>query len=138
MLFRSGAYSFLRKRTTVIDGEKKGSIYQLTDVVRRDGQEFETKRIISAREYNSCFRSRDLSRYIVRQERISFLYKSQSFTIHAYLTPSPGLCILHAQAESTDHESSVIDLPDFLDIDRELKQDDESTYGSYALSVIHE
>ena len=133
----SGGYSFIRKRTTIDkDGERKGSIYQLTDVVRRDGQEFETKRIISAREYNSCYRSRDMSRHIVRQERISFLYKLQSFTIHVYKTPSPGLCILHAQVESSDNESSVVDLPDFLHIDRQLEQNDESTYGSYALSVI--
>jgi len=130
-----GAYSFIRKRTT--NGEKKGSIYQLTDVIRRDGQEFETKRIISAREYNASYRSRDLSRHIVRQERISFLYKLQSFTIHVYQTPSTGTCILHAQVESTDDETPVVELPDFLDIERRLKQDDESTYGSCALSVIH-
>lgn len=135
----SGAYSFIRKRTTVDkDGEKQGSIYQLTDVLKKDGQVFETKRIISAREYNASYRSRDLSRHIVRQERISFLYKLQSFTIHVYETPSPGLCILHAQVESTNDETPVVDLPDFLDIDRLLEQNDKSTYGSYALSVIHE
>lgn len=134
------AYSFIRKRTMVTrKGEKKGSIYQLTDVIRRDGQQFETKRIISAREYNASFRSRDLSRHIVRQERISFLYKLQSFTIHVYQTPSPGVCVLHAQVESTDDdETPVVEIPDFLDIDRRLRQSDESTYGSYALSVIHE
>ncbi|MGK3738699.1 MAG: hypothetical protein ACI90V_005546, partial [Bacillariaceae sp.] len=47
-----GAYSFIRKRTT--NGEKKGSIYQLTDVIRRDGQEFETKRIISGTSMYIC------------------------------------------------------------------------------------
>lgn len=90
-----------------------------------------------AREYNASYRSRDLSRHIVRQERISFLYKLQSFTIHVYQTPSTGTCILHAQVESTDDETPVVELPDFLDIERRLKQDDESTYGSCALSVIH-
>jgi len=135
----SGSYSFIRKRTKVDeDGEKQGSIYQLTDVMKRDGEVFETKRIISAREYNASFRSRDLSRHIVRQERISFLYKLQSFTIHSYDTPSPGLCILHAQVETNDNEDPVVDLPDFLDIDRLLGQNDESTYGSYALSVVHD
>ena len=135
----SGSYSFIRKRTKVDeDGEKQGSIYQLTDVMKMDGEVFETKRIISAREYNASFRSRDLSRHIVRQERISFLYKLQSFTIHSYDTPSPGLCILHAQVETNDNEDPVVDLPDFLDIDRLLGQNDESTYGSYALSVVHD
>ena len=135
----SGSYSFIRKRTKVDDdGEKQGSIYQLTDVMKRDGEVFETKRIISAREYNASYRSRDLSRHIVRQERISFLYKLQSFTIHSYDTPSSGLCILHAQVETNDNEDPVVDLPDFLDIDRLLGQNDESTYGSYALSVVHD
>jgi len=50
------AYSFIRKRTTVArKGEKKGSIYQLTDVIRRDGQQFETKRIISGTFYVYTF-----------------------------------------------------------------------------------
>ena len=134
-----GTYSFIRKRTTIDkDGEKQGSTYQLTDVTKKDGKVYETKRIISAREYNASYRSRDLSRNIVRQKRISFLYKLQSFTIHEYNAPSPGLCILHAQVESNDTETPVVDLPDFLDVDRPLEQNDESTYGSYALSVIHE
>ncbi len=104
--------------------------------MNKDGEVFETKRIISAREYNASHRSRDLSRHIVRQERISFLYKLQSFTIHIYDTPSPGLCILHAQVENNDNADLVVDLPDFLNIDRFLGQKDESTYGSYALSLV--
>ena len=118
------------------DGEKQGSIYQLTDVTKKNGEVFETKRIISAREYNTSYRSRDLSRHIVRQERISFLYKLQSFTIHIYQTPSQGLCILHAQVENSDNEDPEVDLPEFLKIDRLLGQDDESKFGSYALSVV--
>jgi predicted ATPase len=134
----SGAYSFIRKRTTIDkDGEKQGSVYQLTDVVRKNGEIFETKRIISGREYNASYKSRDPSRYIVRQERISFLYKSQSFTIHVFEQPSPGLCILHAQVESNDNETPMVELPEFLDIDRPLGENDETVYGSYALSVIN-
>ena len=134
-----GAYSFIRKRTTIGEGGKKqGSVYQLTDVAKKDGQVFETKRIISAREYNASYKSRDPSRHIVRQERISFLYKTQSFTIHNYEQPSPGLCILHAQVESKDNETPIVDLPDFLEIDRLLEKSDEDTYGAYSLSVIRD
>ena len=133
----SGAYSFIRKRTTIgNDGEKQGSIYQLTDVAKKDGEVFETKRIISAREYNASYRSRDLSRHIVRQERISFLYNTQSFTIHIYEQPSPGLCILHAQVENKDNEIPVVELPDFLDVERPLEQSDKKAYGAYSLSII--
>jgi len=134
----SGAYSFIRKRTTIgSDGEKQGSTYQLTDVSKKGGEVFETKRIISAREYNASYKSRDLSRYIVKQERISFLYKSQSFTIHIYNQPSPDLCILHAQVESKDNEPPVVDLPKFLTVERPLGQSDESSHGAYSLSIIH-
>ena len=134
----NGAYSFIRKRATFDEnGSKQGSTYQLTNVKKKDGEIFETKRIISPREYNTSFRSRDPSRHIVRQERISFLYKLQSFTIHVYNTPSPGLCILHAQVENSDNEDPVVNLPNFLAVDRLLGKSDESKYGSYALSVVH-
>lgn len=42
-------------------------------------------RIITAREYNTAYKSRDPSRHIIVQKRISFLYKLQSFTIHVGL-----------------------------------------------------
>mmetsp|Transcript_12386 Transcript_12386/g.29410 ORF Transcript_12386/g.29410 Transcript_12386/m.29410 type:complete len:405 (+) Transcript_12386:208-1422(+) len=133
----SGGYSFIRKRITFNENEsRQGSTYQLTDVTKKGGEIFETKRIISQREYNTSFRSRDPSRHIVRQERISFLYKLQSFTIHIYNTPSAGLCILHAQVENSDNKDPVVELPEFLDIDRLLGKKDESDYGSYALSAV--
>jgi hypothetical protein len=100
------------------------------------GEIIEQKRIISAREYSAAYKSRDLSRHIVRQERISFLFELQSFTIHVYENPSPGLCILHAQVESTHDEAPVVKLPGFLDVERQLGAKDEGKFGSYALSVI--
>ena len=98
----------------------------------------ELKRIISAREYNAAYKSRDLTRHIVKQQRISFLHEQQSFTVHVYETPASasGLCILHAQVESIQDEKPVVKLPDFLDVERELGPEDEARYGSYALSVI--
>lgn len=77
-------YSFIRKRTNLdADGRKLGSVYQLTTVTRSpSGNTIEEKRIITAREYSSAFLTRDTRRHIVHQQRISFLYKLQSFTIH--------------------------------------------------------
>lgn len=77
-------YSFIRKRITVDNKQnRRGEAYQLTTVQRNsEGALFEQKRIISSREYNTAYKSRDLSRHIIRQERISFLYKLQSFAIH--------------------------------------------------------
>ena len=78
------AYSFIRKRTTVDKKRnRRGTVYQITTVQRSDdGEVIEQKRIITGREYAAAFKSRDVSRHIIRQERISFLYKFQSFTIH--------------------------------------------------------
>lgn len=134
----TGSYRFVRRRIAVRnDGKAKGSVYQLTEVQRTSaGQEIEQKRIISGREYAASIKSRDVSRHIIRQQRICFLYKLQSFTIHVYQSPSPGLCILHAQVESTADEVPVVDLPEFLDVERRLELSDEDHYGSYVLSLV--
>lgn len=101
-------YSFIRKRTQVSvasgDGATKTSaeIYGQTTVKRtNDGHEVEIKRIISKREYNMLYKARDMSRNIVKQTRISFLWNMQSFTIHIYSQPIKvkDLCVLHCQLE---------------------------------------
>ena len=134
------AYSFIRKRITVDKNNKRlGAVYQLTTVQRTpEGEVIEQKRIITAREYNTSYKSRDLSRHIIRQERISFLYKLQSFTIHIYENPSSdGLSILHAQVETSHGEELSVDVPPFLDIVRRLQGSaDEQEYGAYSLSLI--
>lgn len=78
------AYSFIRKRTTIDKhGNKRGSVYQLTTSQESStGEVIEQKRIITAREYAAAYKTRDPTRHIILQERISFLYKLQSFTVH--------------------------------------------------------
>jgi hypothetical protein len=166
------AYSFVRKRTTIDKKlNKRGSVYQLTTVqTTSEGETIEQKRIITAREYNAAYKTRDTTRHIICQERISFLYQLQSFTIHVsmppscrisglfassreyadtltfrklrlsqvYETPSPGLCILHAQVESTEKEVPDVHLPPFLEVDRQLQgEEDEKKYGAYGLSLMN-
>jgi len=81
---KNESYSFIRKRTTIDKNRnRKGSVYQLTTAqLSSTGEVIEQKRIISAREYSSAYKTRDCSRHIITQERISFLYKLQSFTVH--------------------------------------------------------
>eukprot|EP00934_Nitzschia_sp_Nitz4_P002213 Nitzschia sp. Nitz4//scaffold376_size14603//8852//10148//NITZ4_008921-RA/size14603-augustus-gene-0.17-mRNA-1//-1//CDS//3329549661//2213//frame0 len=134
-------YSFIRKRTTIDKmGNRRGEVYQLTNVQKTsDGEIVEHKRIITAREYSASYKSRDTSRHIILQERISFLYNLQSFTIHVFQTPqaSEGLCILHAQVECSPNEEPEVMLPPFLEIDRRLQgPQDESDFGAYSLSII--
>lgn len=100
-----------------------------------DGQRIEVKRIITAREYNSAFKTRDRNRHIVRQTRICFLWRMQSFTIHIYKEPIAGLCILHAQSESEVNG----DIPPFLSVDRVLtnSEEDAKNYGAFNISLIN-
>jgi len=82
--FYKDEYSFVRKRTHILkDGSIAGSVYGVTQVQETsDGHVVEKKRIINKREYFASLKQRDLSRHEIRQKRISFLYKHQSFNIH--------------------------------------------------------
>jgi len=134
-------YSFIRRRTNVNHqtGKREGSVYQITTAQWTDqGELIEQKRIISYREYMAASWTRDQSRHVVQQRRISFLYNKQSFVVHIYESPAAGLCILHAQVEGNGDPK--VDLPPFLDVDRRLMDsddnDDKDQYGAYNLSII--
>lgn len=141
-------YSFIRRRTNVdANGNEAGSVYQLTTVFHAADEMIEQKRIISEREYRTAALSRDTSRHIVQQRRISFLYAKQSFTIHSYQKPVDQLLILHAQVEGkkedgTDAAASAVSeppvtLPPFLPVERRLtnSKEDEQKYGAYSISL---
>lgn len=118
-------YSFIRRRTNIDDhGRLLGSVYQLTIVkfVEGGGDEFiEQKRIISQREYAAAYMTRDQSRHIIRQRRISFLWAQQSFNVHIYVEPVSGLAILHAQVEASLGDADpVVKPPLFLDVESRL------------------
>lgn len=132
------SYSFIRRRTNIDpEGRRLGSVYQSTVAQwTNDGELIEQKRIISEREYMSTSATRDTSRHVVRQRRISFLYNKQSFVVHIFQSPKQGLCILHAQVEASGKAEPEVDLPPFLEVDRRLQDTDEDTenYGAYSLS----
>jgi len=103
-----------------------------------DGKVVEKKRIITSKEYTALsLLQRDPTRYTIKQKRISFLYKHQSFSIHIYEKPIQNLCILHAQSVTTNgKEEEIIDLPEFLDIERRLQNTkDDFKYSAHAVSL---
>lgn len=135
-------YTFIRKRTNIgRDGQRIGGpVYGITTVQKTyDGQIVEKKRIMNGREYASCLKQRDLSRHVVRQQRISFLYLHQSFNIHVYEEPIKDLWILHAQVETANEGELQVDLPPFLEVVRRIKntKEDDCKYGAFAVSLIH-
>ena len=145
-------YSFIRKRTS-----NGSSSYGVTTVqTHKNGTKIEIKRIITGREYSAGLKTRDLSRHIVRQERLSFIYKQQSFNIHVYKKPIAGVSILHLQGVAGGEkkveavggrkrrgsfvkgkkEGQEFELPEFLEVERllDLKSEADSKYGAYKIS----
>lgn len=99
-------YSFIRKRTHLSrDGKALGTTYGLTTVhVTHGGKQIEVKRIITQREYNAAYKTRDLNRHVVKQKRISFIWNMQSFNVHIYMEPVhvENLCIVHVQQQEQE------------------------------------
>lgn len=128
-------YSFIRKRTHLSrDGNSLGSSYGLTTVhVTHSGKEVEVKRIITPREYNAAYKTRDPARHVVNQKRITFLWATQSFNIHIYKEPIDDLCILHVQSSVG---SDTCEVPEFLSVNRLLgEKEEDKQYGAFFLSM---
>ncbi|GMF12836.1 unnamed protein product [Phytophthora lilii] len=92
------------------------------------------KRVLSAREYSYAVRHRsDPTRNVIKQQRMCFLYKNQSFQIHVYKEPAEvaGLAVLHVQA-SCENDQDIV-MPSFLNIEKELADTDE-TMSAYNVS----
>jgi hypothetical protein len=136
-----GDYRFIRRRSHLdATGKIVGSVYQLTTVKHAADELIEQKRIISEREYQTAYQSRDTCRHVVQQRRISFLYHKQSFTIHVYQKPLRDLMLLHAQVEirHDDTVEPVVDLPPFLAVARRVTHspEDQQAYGAYSISLV--
>ncbi|KAI9906911.1 hypothetical protein PsorP6_003751 [Peronosclerospora sorghi] len=127
---RSKDYSFVRCRS-----QYGIPAYGMTTVRYLDtGDAVHLKRVLSAREYSYAVRHRrDTTRNVIKQQRMCFLYKNQSFQIHVYKEPAQvaGLTVLHVQASCENDQD--IDMPSFLNIRKELPESDE-TMSAYNVS----
>lgn len=149
-------YSFIRKRTHLShDGQPLGTSYGLTTVhITHGGKHIEVKRIITPREYMAAFKNRDVTRHVVKQMRMSFIWDMQSFNVHIYKEPVDveGLCIVHVQQSvradtgsggdgsggiDTGIDTEKVNLPSFLDIERQLNdgKGDSETFGAFSISL---
>merc|ERR1712154_66298 len=106
------------------------------------GKQVEVKRIITQREYNTAYKNRDMSRHVVKQKRISFIWNMQSFNIHIYMEPThvENLCLVHVQTSGDvdkDSDASLVDMPDFLDVQRKLVdcEEDKKRFGAFSISL---
>mmetsp|Transcript_7644 Transcript_7644/g.14428 ORF Transcript_7644/g.14428 Transcript_7644/m.14428 type:complete len:471 (+) Transcript_7644:172-1584(+) len=150
-------YSFIRKRTHMSqNGQALGTTYGLTTVhTTHSGKKIEVKRIITQREYNAAYKTRDVNRHVVRQQRISFIWNMQSFNVHIYMEPAhvENLCIVHVQQPQklanlakeskeqdnmVDNGNDLADMPSFLKVDRKLGSDkqDDTLYSAFSISLL--
>ena len=134
---QSSDYSFVRCRS-----QYGLPAYGMTTVREIDSGETKSqvdlKRVITAREYAYAVRHRaDSTRAVIKQKRICFLWKDQSFQIHVYKEPPSvaGLAIVHIQA-SVEHSDSL-EFPPFLELAEELKQERDTEYSAYKVSLLH-
>lgn len=110
---------------------QKGA-YAYTHTVKKplmSGQRVELERPITGREYAELLTLRDPQRRTVCKRRSCFLWKGFYFELDRFVEPRPGLELLEIEL---DDESSVVPLPPWLDIDREVT--DDKTYSNFAIA----
>jgi hypothetical protein len=54
-----------------------------------------------------------------------------------YEEPVSDVCILHAQVEAIEGQNCNVELPPFLNVERQLncQKDDDEKYGAYSISL---
>lgn len=144
-LYRDGGdvvrfpYAFVRKRHVM--GNPGAASYGYTLVTQADGQNIETKRIISARAFGRYVSTdSDPQHHRVRQCRTSFLAGNQYFEVTEYLSPrrTEGLVMLMVQeapevVSTSGDTASRLELPSFLEVANEVTGQEE--YSAYYLSL---
>jgi CYTH domain-containing protein/predicted ATPase len=97
--------------------------YTYTHTVRKPvaaGQRVEIKHQIMGREYLSLLAQADPARRPIRKRRRVFLWRNQYFELDTFIDPRPGLELLELELEDI---KSRIDLPPFIEIEREVTDD---------------
>lgn len=119
----------LRIRRRSQNGSATYYLTEKTDIsgVRRH----EIEKFISANEFTRLAEFQDPSTDAISKERYYFVYNNQYFELDIFLKPQrlKSKCLL--EIELTE-ENDKIDLPPFLDIEREVT--DEPEFKNYALS----
>lgn len=126
LLTSDGSESRIRKRSQW----NHSTHYQTrkTSIPGKASVRHETEKIITPTEYIGLQRLRDLSAQVVRKSRYCFVYKNQHFELDEFIEPKK-LWLL--EIELTE-ENDKIDLPPFLDIEREVTG--EEKYSNYAIA----
>jgi CYTH domain-containing protein len=99
--------------------------YTYTHTIKRHikaGENIELERPINGREYLSNLANVDPKRQRILKNRRCFLWKNQYFELDHFITPRKGLLLLEVELDESD---AKVDLPPFLDIEREVTGEKE-------------
>ena len=128
--------SRIRKRSTVkfARGRSQGdstSYYKATKVDISPGVRREDEHEISFNEYEHLATFKDFDRRVVRKHRYCFVYNNQYFELDVFISPewAKGLCLLEIELLN---ENDFVDLPPFLNIEKEVT--DDSRYSNYEIA----
>jgi CYTH domain-containing protein len=95
-----------------------------------DGQRVKAERQISGREYLALLAQADPARQTVRKRRRAFVWANQYFEWDLFVSPRPGLELLEVEAAAPD---GPVELPPFLDVEREVTAD--PGYANHAIAL---
>lgn len=115
----------IRKRTQ--DGFS--DYYKTCKVDVSSGVRQEAENAISPLDYTHFQAFKDPASRIIRKNRYCFVYNDQYFELDVFMEPRPGLCVL--EIELTE-ENDKLELPPFLDVEREITGD--PTYSNYGIA----
>lgn len=96
---------------------------------RGHGQSEEIERQITPRDYAALLMRVDPSRHPISKFRICFLWEGRYFELDTFNSPRPKLEILEIEVDSLDEK---IDLPPFIDLEREITGD--PAWSNHALA----
>jgi CYTH domain-containing protein len=91
----------------------------------------EVERQITGREYLTYLAQADPARRTVRKRRRVFLWANRYFEWDLFVEPCPGLEPLEIEVDSLD---SPVELPPFLQVEREVTADNQ--YANHTLALV--
>ena len=95
----------------------------------------ETEHEISKAEYNRSLKKSDPKKVAVEKTRFVFKFNDQTFELDVFKGPLKGLAILEIELENKDE---TVELPEFLQVIKEVTDDKKFTNFALADKKLHE
>lgn len=114
----------------------QNGVFTYTHTIKKQlapGKNIEKERMISDKNFLYLLESRDIKRHIIKKTRTCFIWKNKYYELDQFINPFPGLHVLEAELESDDE---TLDLPPFLNIEKEVT--DDLNYSNYNLAKINQ